>query len=81
MENHSLTTYKKMKCFNLMTGEFVGYLGTHDNYVTVTDAAGASDDVVWASRRGPSTSRRRPRPTIRFLGLRGPGLRGRGPQG
>ncbi|MDC0667925.1 hypothetical protein [Nannocystis radixulma] len=63
-----MTTYKKMKCFNLMTGEFVGYLGTHDNYVTVTDANGAAN-LVWASSGADLYLEKDTTPNDRYLGL------------
>jgi hypothetical protein len=38
--------YKKMKCFNLKTGAFQGYLGTQDLYVKIKDVDNAAG-VQW----------------------------------
>lgn len=63
-----MTTYKKMKCFNLMTGDFKGYLGTHDNYLTVTNAEGAAP-LVWASEGEDLYLEKETTPDDRYLGL------------
>jgi hypothetical protein len=60
--------YKKMKCFNLMTGEFQGYVGTHDNYLTVTDAAGAAN-IQWDTEGEDLYLDKDTTPTDRYLGL------------
>lgn len=75
-----MTDYKKMKCTNLMTGEFVGYLGTHDNYLTVTDRAGAVD-VVWASEDSDLYLEKETTPDDRYLGLADQGYAGWGLKG
>jgi hypothetical protein len=68
LRRNTMTNYKKMKCFNLMTGDFKGYLGTHDNYLTVTDAAGAAL-LVWASEGEDLYLEKETTPDDRYLGL------------
>lgn len=63
-----MANYKKMKCFNLMTGEMVGYLGTHDNFLTIVPAAEAVA-VQWDTEGSDLYLDKDTSPTDRYLGL------------
>jgi hypothetical protein len=44
-----ISGYTKMLCFNRMTREKVGYMGTHDNYVSLVEDESDAVDVKWES--------------------------------
>jgi len=63
------TAYRKMKCFNLMTGDFVGYLGTYNNNVDLVHVANDAAMLAWSSSGSDMYLRKETTPNDRFLGL------------
>lgn len=64
-----MSGYKKMKCFNLMTGEFKGYLSTLRNYVTLVSEKDQGAGLQWHEEGGDMYLAKDTSPAERFLGL------------
>ncbi len=63
-----MSGYKKMKCFNLMTGEFKGYLSTLRNYVTLVPDKEHGAWLQWKEEDGDMYLAKDTTPNDRFLG-------------
>jgi hypothetical protein len=73
-----MSSYKKMKCFNLMTGEFKGYLSTLRNYVTLVPDKDLGAEVKWSEEGGDMYLVKATSPADRFLGVAERGYAGWG---
>lgn len=62
-------TYGKMRCYNLTTGEFVGWLGTYGNNVDLVHDAESAAAVAWSPHGSDMYLRKETSPNDRFLGL------------
>ena len=61
--------YSKMKCYNKMTKQFVGFIGTHGNSVSlVTDVADAAD-VKWEPHDNDLYLAKETTPNDRYLAV------------
>jgi hypothetical protein len=65
----SAATWKKMACYNLVTGDFVGYLGTYNNNLDLLQDADDAANLVWYSSGSDLYLRKATTPNDRYLGL------------
>jgi hypothetical protein len=63
------TVYRRMKCYNLMTGDFVGYLGTYNNNVDLVGKPEEAAKLAWSSYGSDMYLRKDTSPNDRYLGL------------
>ena len=60
--------YKKMRCTNKMTGEFIGYLGTHNNAVAIGPKLDDASDIKWEPNGNDEYLAKETTPNDRYLG-------------
>ncbi len=61
--------YGKMKCYNLSTGDFVGWLASYNNNVYLTQDESAAASVKWLSYKEHTYLEKETSPNDRYLGL------------
>jgi hypothetical protein len=58
-----------MKCTNLATGEFIGWLGTYNNSVDLVHDSASAASLAWLSYGSDLYLAKETSPADRFLGL------------
>jgi hypothetical protein len=63
------TGWKKMKCFNLSTGDFVGYLANSNSWAFLTQDEGSAANLAWSPNGADMYLQNEASPSNRYLGL------------
>lgn len=61
--------YQPMKAYDLATGQFVGWLGTHDNSVSLVDSVDEAAYLHWEPSGSDKFLGKETTPNDRYLGL------------
>ena len=62
-------TYQKMKCYNQVTGQLVGFLGSSGNNADIVQDEKEAASLAWSSYNSDLYLRKDTSPNDRFLGL------------
>ena len=73
-----MSEYKKMSCKNRMTGDFVGYLGTHNNSVAIGPKTEDASLIKWVPDDDDQYLAKQTTPNDRYLGGASDGYAGWG---